>query len=357
MRSLNIGILTFHRCINYGSYWQTRCLADGLRNQGHQVLILDHQSKRINYSEWKCALQPVLPSSVPKEDQPFYREKIHKFFEAFRSLPLSVPFELEEPDQMDEYDTVVVGSDEVWNLSHPWYGGCPLFFGEGIRSASLVAYAASFGNYDSKSGLQDHWVDKLRNFEMVSVRDQNSRHIIKEHLGFEPPLVLDPCLQFPITCEKRPMRESYIAVYGHNFSAFFIKNIREYARRRNLPLLSIGYRNDWADVQWLNAGPDDFVNFMEQSSGVATNFFHGCVFSLHFSRSFVCERSVYRSNKLNGLLKSVAAGNHLMAPETSYEGYESCLSQPLSPQVELKIDLLRQCSDDFLNRALRQPQT
>ena len=24
--SRTIGVLTFHRCINYGSYWQARCL-------------------------------------------------------------------------------------------------------------------------------------------------------------------------------------------------------------------------------------------------------------------------------------------------------------------------------------------
>ncbi len=28
---LRVGVLTFHRCINYGSYWQARCLVEGLR--------------------------------------------------------------------------------------------------------------------------------------------------------------------------------------------------------------------------------------------------------------------------------------------------------------------------------------
>ena len=26
--SARIGVLTFHRCINYGSYWQARCLVE-----------------------------------------------------------------------------------------------------------------------------------------------------------------------------------------------------------------------------------------------------------------------------------------------------------------------------------------
>jgi hypothetical protein len=29
-----LGILTFHKCINFGSYWQARCLAEGLRARG-----------------------------------------------------------------------------------------------------------------------------------------------------------------------------------------------------------------------------------------------------------------------------------------------------------------------------------
>jgi hypothetical protein len=28
-----VGVLTFHRCINYGSYWQARCLVEGLRKR------------------------------------------------------------------------------------------------------------------------------------------------------------------------------------------------------------------------------------------------------------------------------------------------------------------------------------
>ena len=32
---MKVGVLTFHRCINFGSYWQARCLVEGLRSRGH----------------------------------------------------------------------------------------------------------------------------------------------------------------------------------------------------------------------------------------------------------------------------------------------------------------------------------
>jgi hypothetical protein len=96
-----------------------------------------------------------------------------------------------------EYDLVLVGSDEVWNLKHPWYGGSALFYGEGLRPRRLASYAASFGNCVSSGGIDAYWADRLRAFECLSVRDLNTRQIIQDSVGIEPALALDPCLKFP----------------------------------------------------------------------------------------------------------------------------------------------------------------
>lgn len=136
--SFKIGVLTFHRCINYGSYWQARCLVEGLRALGHDAVILDHFSRRISLAEWKCAYKPVLPVEVPESDIPLYREKIFKFFQAFETLPLSSRFDIENPFEVEGCDVVIIGSDEVWNLFHPWYGNHALFFGKGIKANRLI---------------------------------------------------------------------------------------------------------------------------------------------------------------------------------------------------------------------------
>jgi hypothetical protein len=52
-RAQRIGVLTFHRCINYGSYWQARCLVEGLRERGHDAVLLDHNSACTNVAEWR----------------------------------------------------------------------------------------------------------------------------------------------------------------------------------------------------------------------------------------------------------------------------------------------------------------
>lgn len=349
---MKTGILTFHRCINYGSYWQARCLVEEIRRRGHDAVLLDHFSRRVNHAEWKCALQPVLPTPVPPADRNLYRRKIEKFFKAFDSLPLSSSIPLDSPSAWDKYDLIIIGSDEVWNLSHPWYGKSRVFYGEGINSGKLVSYAASFGNY-SPGKLDKCYEDLLRQFRHISVRDENSHKIIMDTLNLEAAVVLDPTLQFPwvirnITREKE---YDYAGVYGHNFSQNFISSSLRWARERKIRLVSIGYRNDWADEQLINIGPDEFAAMMKNASAVITNFFHGCAFALINLLPFVCETSSYRSNKVKGLMKLLKGEKHLIN-DADRKNFNDCLDAPPDAEIFKRINQLRRLSEDFLQNAL-----
>jgi Polysaccharide pyruvyl transferase len=350
-----VGVLTFHRCINYGSYWQARCLVEGLRNRGLNAKILDHDSSRIKAFEWRCALHPVPTNSLPSRRLLRYGLKLLKLSHARARLPQSRKFPLDEPSRMEKFDTVVVGSDEVWNLTHPWYGGCRLFFGEGVSAKRLISYAASFGNYDANGGLKKIWTDYLRRFSALSVRDLNSQRIVTSALQASVPLVLDPCLQFP----ARPRRKvasrplPFVAVYGHSFSATFVRQVRRVAQSRNLRLLSIGYDNPWADIQQIGASPEEFAWLMANTTCIATNFFHGCIFALKNRKPFVTELSAYRGNKLLGLLKGVGAENHLLSEDSPAGTCERSLGDALDHQVSAHIDALRARSNSYLEQALQ----
>lgn len=358
MTALNIGILTFHRCINYGSYWQALSLAEGLRQMGYNAVILDHHSAKVNIAEWKCALQPTLPIAVSDSDRQLYRLKIEKFFKAFEALPLSPKFELNDATEISNYDVVIVGSDEVWNLMHPWYKNNSLFFGDGIHTQKLIAYAASFGNYSAWWGLNDYWSKKLQNFDHISVRDENSWYLVHNAIGTEPELVLDPCLTFDVKPATKTLNidEDYIAVYGHNFSASFISSVKKYAAEKKLSLISIGYRNDWTDKNFLVADPYDFAHFISQSTAVATNFFHGCVFALKNQKPFVCESSHYRSNKIDSLLKMIGGEHHFMNDEKPYATCHQLLSENLNKNFYEKLKTVSQRSTAFLKRAINIQQ-
>jgi Polysaccharide pyruvyl transferase len=304
--------------------------------------------------EWKCGLRPVLPTRVPKRDYFLYVLKMFKLFHAYASLPRSMPFSLDEPAKMEDFDLIVVGSDEVWNLQHPFYRGCPLFFGVGVRARRLVSYAASFGNCCAPSGLEQIWAERLRNFDAISVRDANSQEIIERSLGFEAPLVLDPCLQFAATNGDRLSagNRGFVAVYGHNFSEAFSRQVRRWARSRGHRLVSIGYRNAWADFQWIAAGAHDFQRFMSQAAAVATNFFHGCVFALTYAKPFVTEVSPYRSNKICSLITMIEGKDHLVTNRSPEAAYDNCLDRPLEPKLLDRVEQLRERSRTYLKEAL-----
>jgi hypothetical protein len=317
---MKIGLLTLHRCINYGSYWQTRCLQEGLAAFGHDVVVLDHQDPRVDRAEWRCALRPTQPARGAPGDARRYAHKCRRFHGALAELPLSAPFALDKGPPAG-LDAVVVGSDEVWNLQHPWYAGRPLFFGEPRRAPRYLAYAASFGHWPATgAALPARYAQWLQKIEYISVRDPSSARIVAAATGRAPALVLDPCLQFTQSTafaqasSQAPEGEPYIAVYGHNFTPHFVDALRHCARRRGARLLSLGYRNDWADDQWLEAGPRDFLHAMAGARGVATNFFHGCVFALRFGRPLACEMTPYRSVKLQGLVQMLEIDAHLLQP-------------------------------------------
>ena len=355
MSGPRIGILTFHKCINYGSYWQARCLAEGLSANGEaKVELLDHHCPSVRRAELRCALEPTLPERTPREHRSAYKSKTRTFENAFASMPLSAPFSLYDGSAAGAFDAVVVGSDEVWNLAHPWYGHKPLFWGEGIATDRLISYAASFGNYDADRGLDDFWIHKLADFSAISVRDDNSSRIVERALGRKPTLVLDPCLQFAdriprvATHEERP----YALLYGHGFPDWLGPMAQRWAREQGLVLRSIGYGNDFADEEWIEAGPLEFAGAMAGAAAVITNFFHGCVFALAMDKPFVACVTPYRLNKVRDLTAKLGAERHLLRDEPTEAAFAAILAAPPSEQIHRRIVELRGQSQAFLDAAI-----
>ena len=349
-----IGVLTFHRCINYGSYWQARCLVEGLRARGADAELLDHDCRHVAIAELRCAFQPELPQRTPRRDFGSYASKARKFFRAFEGLPLSSRFPLHQPEALEGYDTIVIGSDEVWNLSHPWYGGKPIFYGVGIRTPRLISYAASFGSYSCHWGIDEYWARQLDRFDALSVRDDNSYWLVRGATSNEPEVVLDPCLQFPEPAKRQPARsaEPYAIVYGHGFPRWFIEAVRRWSIGQGVRLIALGYRSGWTDEQRVSAAPEEFAQLIGGAKAVITNFFHGCVFALLNAKPFVTVPSEYRFNKVRDLTALLGAQRHMVAEEAPASLYEELLSEPLAPHIGRRIAEHRARSSAFLDAAL-----
>ena len=352
-RPRKIGVLTFHRCINYGSYWQARCLVEGLRARGFEAELLDHRCDCVERAELRCAFQPKLPERTPRTELSAYGTKTRKFHDAFRKLPLSKRFSLHKPKDAGAYDAIVVGSDEVWNFRHPWYGSKPIFFGDGLRAERLVSYAASFGNHSAWDGIDAEWAAKLDGFSALSVRDENSWHLVHGGLGAKPQLVLDPCLQFPDAAKGTPANgRAYALVYGHGFPAWLRTAVRRWSRKAGLPLVSVGYFNGWADEQRVSAGPLEFASLVAGAQAVVTNFFHGCVFAMLYGKPWAAHPSDYRSIKIPDLASMLGAEDRLVDEATSDTSLRELLSTPIRASVASRIAERRERSDAFLDAAL-----
>ncbi|WP_299361560.1 polysaccharide pyruvyl transferase family protein [uncultured Paracoccus sp.] len=347
---MRVGVLTFHRCINYGSYWQARCLVQGIAARGHEAVLLDHRSCAVTSREWRYAFQPLLPDRSGRADIRRYGVKLRRFLDAFRDLPLSHPFDLDDRNGAPPADLVVIGSDEVLNLSHPWYGGKPIFWGEGLRAPRRVTYAASCGNYDAQVGLAPEWRAALAGLDAVSVRDQNTRTLVATATGQEPEMVLDPVLQFPPAVRPAEEGAPYLLVYGHHIPDWFADRVQAEARRRGWRMISVGYRNDWADEQRLEAGPLEFAALVAGASGMATTYFHGCVFALVNGVPLVCAPSDYRWNKLRDLTALLGLDRQLTFADRDPAEIAAALDAPAD--VQARLAALRAQSDAYLDRVL-----
>jgi hypothetical protein len=354
VRRGKVGVLTFHKCINYGSYWQARCLVEALRARGHDAELLDHDCQCVRRAEAKCALQPKLPERTPRRELPQYRSKTRKFIDAIAALPRSRRFSLHEPQAAGDYDAIVVGSDEVWNFRHPWYGSKPIFFGDGLRTDRLVSYAASFGNHSAWDGMDPDWAGRLDRFSALSVRDENSWHLVAGSTGREPAIVLDPCLQFPgaATASDRPVRESYALVYGYRFPAWLSRRVRSWADRRRVRLVSVGYSNGWADDQLVSAGPVEFARVVAGASAIITNLFHGCIFALLHGKAWLTTPNEYRSIKIPDLTSLIGDEDRIVSDDTPQYQVDGLLTTPVDRGVAARIDELRGRSEAYLDAAL-----
>jgi hypothetical protein len=348
MLAKKVGVLTFHKCVNYGSYWQARCLVEGLRARGFHAELLDHDCACVRRAEVKCALQPKLPDRTPRTDLPNYARKVRRFVRSIARLPQSARFSLHRPQDAPGYDAIVVGSDEVWNFRHPWYGSKPIFFGDGLKADRLVSYAASFGNHSALDGIHPDWARKLHNFAAISVRDENSLHLASSATGREVELTLDPCLLFAPAIESG--RGDYAVVYGHGFPKWLAGMARRWTGRSRVRLISVGYSNDWADEQLIDAGPMEFARLMAGADAVITNFFHGCVFALLNGKPWVTVPSDYRSIKIPDLAAMLGVGDRVIGEQTTEAELNELLASPAGAAQRLEEHRAR--SEAYIDAAL-----
>ena len=237
MKKNRIGILTFHRSINYGAVTQCYALVERIKKEfpSVDVEVIDYmlrfRDKAYNPTiynllfrqvssqiSFKQNLKNITASFLSLLENP-QRYKVEKTrFKAIRDslsiLPLSPYYEYDDWNQLrlaikGKYDIIITGSDCVWK-----WGTVPFpnaYYLPGDFGAVKMSYAASFAmdNYMMLSdSLQNDIAKAIRDFNYVGLRDVAGEYNVKNlspdvtfYHNCDPTLLIDRDI-FP-ECRKK----------------------------------------------------------------------------------------------------------------------------------------------------------
>jgi hypothetical protein len=251
-----------------------------------------------------------------------------------------------------KYDTIIIGSDIVWNYEWDFLGKDPIYFGEKIEDKRLIAYAPSCGaaNINNiplfvKSGLPK--------FSEISVRDENTANMISNVLGYKPPVVADPTLiyDFPILDTKGVINTKlpYLLIYAYNLREIEIDSALKFAKDNGLKTVSIAYSNPWCDENHINVGPFEWLAYFQNAQYILTSTFHGTVFSIKCKKKFVTSNNKQIFNKVIYLLEFAGLTDRLISnadftpvlkEEINYTAVDTLLSPFISMSKEFILKAL-----------------
>jgi len=367
MNKKKIGILSMQRIKNYGSFLQAYGLRKLIEELGYEVQYVDYHVE-----------EPVIKDSINGKndkiskalktfegDAPFiqkFQYIIHK--KNFGKKYYSVLGLTEEPNYNPELDTLVIGSDEVFNCiqSNKNVGYSLELFGKDNKAKKLITYAASFGNTTveklEKYNKKEEISELLNKFDKISARDSNTGKIVEEISNQKVVYNLDPVLAYDYMkkCDKIPdiaINEKYIIVYAYSnrISADESKYIKDFAKKNNLKVYSIGGAQKCAD-KFIDCSPFEVLGYFKKAEIVITDTFHGSIFSIITKRNFVTlvRKSVGNAygneEKLTDLLHRVGLENRITY---DIEKIDEILSKKINyDEVNKILEVQRKISKKYL---------
>jgi len=299
---LKVGILTFHDGLNHGAYLQAYCTMRAVERLGHDAVIINYK----NREHWlKEDVRPWMAYRRPVRFLDHWQKR--KAFKKDQKQMNLTPF-TKDPEEVRarHFDAVIFGSDVVWDTKI--FGYDSLYFGD-LNADRRIGYAASCGSDDFSEEIPAKIQQRLRTFDQLSVRDQNTESFVERAIGLRPSRVLDPVFLpeglSQITNETNSSNlpgVPFILVYGSHHSAEDAAVIRTFAKQRGLAIFSVGCRNLWADRSFLSIGPLEILSWFKKAQFVFSSTFHGCIFAIRCEKDFGVLLHGTIHNKVTSLL-------------------------------------------------------
>lgn len=298
---------------NYGSFLQAFSLKKNIESLDHscEFINIEPGIQLDEYKEKRVERIRVLITRIWGFDF-FKRLKyIYKFQTRFSKEFL--PYLGVKNKSVDEkFDTVVIGSDEVFNVAQStWWGFSKQLFGHGLNSNRVISYAGSFGATTieklEKLGIKEEISRLMSNMDAISIRDRNSYEVASTltdkviSLNVDPVFIFDYDQYMPSKVDLK----DYIIVYtypGRIKEKSEIQEIVRFAREKKKKLVSIGHYFPWCDMT-LVPSPFEVLAYFREASYIITDTFHGTIFSIKYNKPFCTIVRGMNNNKLTFLLE------------------------------------------------------
>lgn len=295
---MKVGILTFHDGINYGAFLQVYSLKRVLEAKGYDVEIINYKGLTFWFKEYVHFI---------KKDFKLFSNfsKIVRFSKIHKEYLNMTSFHFKLSLMKGSYDCVYFGSDEIWNINNPGFGMDLSYFGKGVETRK-ISYAPSFGATKDSDNKLPQLLPYLNEFEKISVRDYNSKYIVDSLVGKgKSELVLDPTLliEQDSIVSSIDFKEKYLLLYASvNLSEPYIRDICSYAKKNNLCIVSVGFEHRFADYNFTDIDPFEWLGFIKNAEAVVTTMFHGSLLSVVFGKPLSIILTNYRIQKFSYML-------------------------------------------------------
>ncbi|MBN8524732.1 MAG: polysaccharide pyruvyl transferase family protein [Planctomycetes bacterium] len=374
---MKIGILTQPLGHNYGGILQNFALQHVLKAAGHVVLTLDLKRKQT----WRqrarsAAVRAVTTPLIRRIGDPRARQRMamQNLRESASRListtgPLTAPL---RSDALMEFafDAYIVGSDQVWRPSYSPY--LPHYFLDFAleTKARRIAYAASFGNAEREFTPAEcaRFTSLLARFDAVSVREKSAIASCQQLFNRKAELCCDPTLLITadeyrrlwVNCDISPPSQRYGLRYFLDPTPEKCSAHASACRALGLlPISSLpdGPREDFSALTFapvIAPSVPDWLALIANASFIATDSFHGCVFSLIFRRPFfVFDNPDRGSDRISCLLQTAGLESALLPQGHSVANPECLATAKIDWETSWgKITPLVDASHAFLQRSL-----
>lgn len=275
-------IVTLCKSPNFGAYLQSFALKEVLSHYGYQVSFLDIYDKANNTKRYQFLFRgwKRKPVSIL-----FNFRKLLAFRRAEKRL------DIVSREDVSKYKVAFIGSDEIWSVTNGTFNSAPEFFGLGLPDLLKFSYAPSLGN----SGIEDmeahpEFIEGLHKMDSLSARDGESFEVVTRLARRnDVSIVLDPTFLHDFSHDEDDfhLSEPYLLVYTYGFSKEVVEEVKAYAQRRGLKVISAGFYHSWVDKN-VSCTPFEFLSVVKGAECVVTDTFHGSIFAIKYRKNFLC---------------------------------------------------------------------